>query len=126
MQTFHLSYEELKRSNTTTEGNIIDLLEANSLTFLLQSHSYTDGTFTMSVSEGDESDLSDAADIPADRLIGVAADEALSAANGQSAIGVQTSKRYVRLNVVSTGVTTGADISAMALKSSLRFAPESA
>ncbi len=47
-------------TDTTTNGEIIDLAGFDSATFVLQAGTLTDGNYTTLIHEGDESDLSDA------------------------------------------------------------------
>lgn len=102
-------------STTTTAGNIIDTQGFESLEFLLHTGAWTDGTFTPLVEHGDAANLSDAAAVDDDDLLGTEAGAALAAANSSSRIGYRGSKRYVRLSVVSSGVTSGATVGATAI-----------
>jgi hypothetical protein len=106
-------------TDTTTAGSIIDMQDFESLTFLLRASTYTDGTYTPLIEDGDDSGLSDAAAVADAFLIGTEADAALSAA-GESRIGYVGKKRYVRLSYVSTSTTTGATLDAVAVKGSPR------
>lgn len=97
-------------TNTTTVGNIIDTKGFNSIVFAILSKVITDGAYALKVEDGEDSGLSDAADVPAADVLGaltgfVAADD-----NVVKRIGVVSKKRYVRLSIVSTGVTAGVDI----------------
>jgi len=94
-------------TNTTTVGNIIDTNGYESLEFLIQSGNITDGAYALLLEEGDDSGLSDAAAVAADEILGaltgfVAADD-----NAVKRVGSIGKKRYQRLSIVSTGVTTG-------------------
>jgi hypothetical protein len=102
-------------SNTTTNGVIIDTQGYNSLTYLLNVGARTDGTFTPSIQHGDAANLSDAATVTADDLVGTYAGAAISAAQTVKKIGYVGNKRYVRLQVVSTSVSSGATVGATAL-----------
>lgn len=105
-------------SNTTTNGSIIDTANFDGgLMFGVMVQAYTDGTYNFTLEEGDDSGLSDAAAVPAESLIGSLADLELTAvtANGGNllTIGIFSNKRYVRINAVSTSVTTGATVVAV-------------
>jgi hypothetical protein len=102
-------------SSTTTAGNIIDTQGYNALTFVQLVGSRTDGTYTLTVEHGDNSALSDATTPDATDLVGTAAGTAISAANTAKKIGYVGNKRYVRVNIVSTTVTTGAVAGVVAL-----------
>ena len=97
-------------TNTTTAGAIIDTSGYESIEFLTYTKAVTDGTYTVKLEEGDDAALSDAAVIASDYVLGtlpalVAADD-----NAVARVGCLPTKRYVRLSLVSTGVTTGVDI----------------
>lgn len=102
-------------SSTTTNGNIIDTQDFNSLTFVLNVGARTDGTYTLAIQHGDAANLSDAATPDASDLVGTTAATAVSAAQTMSKIGYVGNKRYVRCNVVSTSVSSGATVGVTAL-----------
>lgn len=101
-------------TDTTTAGEIIDTQGFESITFVAQAGTLTDGTYTVKVEVGDNSALSDAADATTDELIGSL--PALSASNAVGRVGVLTGKRYVRLSLVSTSTSTGGTLGAVAIK----------
>lgn len=112
-------------SSTTTAGNIIDTQGYEGLEFFIQSGARTDGTYTPLIEEGDEADLSDAAAVADEDLVGTEAGAAISAANAIKRIGYVGHKRYVRLSIVSSDVTSGATIGATAVlgRGAVRPAP---
>lgn len=95
-------------TNTTTNGEIIDTALFEGLEFLLIAGTITDGAYAVSLEEGDDSGLSDAAAVSAEETLGDA-DFADTDDDSSKRIGYIGKKRYVRLKVVSTGVTTGVD-----------------
>lgn len=100
-------------TDTTTAGPIFDTAEYEmGFSAFIACVAYTDGTYTMLIQEGDESDLSDAATISTDKLIGsLPAVSALTTDGAEStSVGIHSNKRYVRVSVVSTSTTTGATI----------------
>lgn len=104
-------------SNTTTSGAVIDLADAGGVLFVVNAASYSgDRVFTGTITVGNAVDLSD----------GVAATDlqgsvVLSAA-GVGKVGVRLNGfRYARLNLVSTGTTGGATVSAAALLFDLKI-----
>ena len=111
-------------SNTTTVGNIIDSLGFESLAFIVAMGTITDGAYALLLEEGDDSGLSDAAVVSADETLGeltgfVAADD-----QSTKRVGSIGKKRYQRLSIVSTGVTSGvADVSAVAVLGHPKTAP---
>lgn len=97
-------------TDTTTVGNIIDSVGFESLEFLVHAKTITDGAYALLLEEGDASNLSDAAAVPAEETLGaltgfVAADD-----DTVKRVGSIGKKRYQRLSIVSTGTTTGVDI----------------
>ena len=97
-------------SDTTTAGNIIDTVGYESLEYLIASKTITDGTYALKLEQGDDAALADAADVPADEVLGaltgfVAADD-----NAVKRVGSIGKKRYQRLSIVSAGTTSGVDI----------------
>lgn len=107
-------------TNTTTNGVIIDTADFDmGIKFGFDVSAFTDGVFTISYEDGDDSGLSDAAAVATDKVIGstvilVAATAAGATFTGN---GLFSTKRFVRAVVTSTGVTTGATISAIAVLS---------
>ena len=103
-------------SSTTTNGNIIDTQGYNGLTFLLNVGARTDGTYTPLIEHSDDSGLSGSAAVDDADLVGTEAGAAISTANTVKKIGYVGSKRYVRLSVVSTSVSSGATVGATAVR----------
>lgn len=94
-------------TNTTTVGEIIDSVGYESIEWLIYSGTITDGAYALLLEEGDDPALADAAAVPAAEVLGdltgfVAADD-----NAVKRVGSIGKKRYQRLSIVSTGVTTG-------------------
>lgn len=116
-------------TDTTTNGEIIDLQGFEACTFVFQTGTVTDGDYTVLIQEGDDSGLSDAAAVADADLVGTEADASFSADtddNKVSSIGYIGSKRYVRFNVVSTNTSTGATVGAIALLGRPHSAPVTA
>lgn len=113
-------------TNATTAGAIIDTKGYDSLTFVFQTGTITDGDYTLLIHEGDNSALSDAAAVADADLLGTEAAASFVADtddNKVSKIGYRGNKRYVRLSVVSTNVTTGGTVGAVAVQGHPQFAP---
>lgn len=113
-------------SNTTVNGAIIDTKGFGSLTFVFQTGTIADGDYTLLIHEGNNSGLSDAAAVADDDLLGTEAAASFTADtddNKVSKIGYRGNKRYVRLSVVSTNVTTGGTVGATAVQGHPQFAP---
>lgn len=98
-------------SDTTTSGAVIDTKGFGSAMMIVAVTDYTDGSYIANVQEGDASNLSDAADIPATRIPTTA--QALTAVDEQDKIGFIANKRYVRVQVDSSSTTTGATLKAV-------------
>lgn len=108
-------------TNTTTNGVAIDTADYDlGVMFGFCSPVYTDGTYTPVLEQSDNSDMSGASDIPDSQLIGTEANAVISALTqpGESlkTIGLIGTKRYIRVKIVSTSVTTGARITIFASK----------
>jgi hypothetical protein len=100
-------------SNTTTAGNSIDLVGFEACTFVVELGARTDGTFLPLIQDSD--DNSNFADVIDQFLIGTEAEAQINTANTIKTIGYVGKKRYVKLSLVSTSVTTGATASATAI-----------
>ena len=105
-------------SNTTTVGEIIDTQNFESLEFVFQTGTTTDGDYVVLIEDGDDSGLSDAADVVDDALLGTETLASFTADTDDdktSKIGYIGAKRFVRLSIVSTNVTTGGTFGAIAI-----------
>lgn len=111
-------------SNTTTAGAVIDLQGYESALFVIQSATITDGTYTPLIEECDTSGGTYTAVDDAD-LTNTEASVAFVAADDNVAkkIGYIGTKRYVKLSLVSTGVTSGGGLSATAVLGHPNLAP---
>ncbi|KQV33138.1 MULTISPECIES: hypothetical protein [unclassified Rhizobium] len=112
-------------SNTTTNGAIIDTQGYESVEFVIQSGTLTDGGYAPTITEGDASDLTGGTATAAADLLGTLAGATFAATddNVVKKIGYKGSKRYVRLNIVSTGVTTGGTLGATVVRGHARSKP---
>lgn len=104
-------------SDTTTNGNSIDMQGFQSVVFAGQVANYNDGDYTPLIEESsDNSNWSAVAD--ADLLptgTGQEAAAQLSAA-GTFKLGYRGNERYVRLSIVSANTSTGANVAAMGVQ----------
>ena len=110
-------------SNTNTDGDLIDTQGFDSVEFVIQSGTVTDGTYTPVILEGDNADGSDLA--ASTQLLGTAAAATFVAAddNAVKRIGYKGHKRYVKLRLTSTGVATGGSLGATAVLGNPKLAP---
>lgn len=130
-------------TNTTTLGSIIDTQFYEGLEFLIISGTITDGVYVPVIIGGDEPDLSDGVIVPPSLLIGTTnvidnlnnqrpsygvpvtapiADATYTGSidsNKAKRIGTHAPYRFYRLDFISTGVTLGGTLTALAL---LQFA----
>ena len=116
-----LSSYNLITTNTTVNGTIIDTAPFPlGVSYFMIAPGFTDGVYKLTFTEGEESDLSDGVTVTADKIVPIQ-DPVQDAVNtGSEKItllgnlaqraGLHSTKRYVRANVVSTGVTTGATV----------------
>ena len=109
-------------TNTTTAGVEIDTQGFESVTFEIITGARSDGTVTPLIQESDTSG-SYSGSVDDDNLIGLETDAALSAAQSRSRIGYIGTKRYVKLSLVSTSVTTGLTAGASVILGNPKSAP---
>lgn len=116
-------------NDTPAVSQIIDTQGFNSLAFMLLTGSLADAgaTFTVLVEHGDVSNLSDAAAVSDDQLIGTEALASFDQSHDNAArkIGYVGDKRYVRLTVTPSGNAAAALFSAGALLSKASIQPQS-
>lgn len=109
-------------SDTTTNGNNVDMSGYQSVMFAYFTGSYTDGDYEPQLQEADDSsgspgswsEVADADLLPTGT--GQEAARSLGSANAINQIGYRGNKKWVRLNIVSTSTTTGATVGAVAVK----------
>lgn len=113
----------------TTNGIVVDTLGYNNVLFAILSAAFATGDddnyFTASIQEGDETDLSDAAAVPAARVLGTAPvfnDTTLDASSVFQLGAKCGTKRYMRLVLTETG-TADLTVGAVALLGGPRTAP---
>jgi len=109
-------------TSTTTAGVEIDTQGYESVTFEIITGARTDGTVTPLIQESDVSG-SYSGSVDDDNLIGLETDAALSVAHFRSRIGYIGTKRYVKLSLVSTSVTTGLTAGASVILSDAKHLP---
>lgn len=106
-------------TDTTTAGAIIDTANYDmGITFALLTTAYTDGTYTLKIEHGDDSGLSDAADVDSAMLVyGTLPADSAGSTEGDAMAreGVHSTKRYIRASIVSTSTTTGATVQVIAI-----------
>lgn len=110
-------------ANGTTTGQTIDVVEFGSLEFLLVAGAITDGTFTITIYEGDASNMSDEAAVADADLLGTEPVLTSADANTVKKVGYKGNKRYVRVKVVQTGATTGGFLCCVAVQGHPKTAP---
>jgi hypothetical protein len=104
-------------TNTTTHaGASIDLAQSTgtwkTVLFLVTGGTITDGTYTLKVMDSpDNTTFTDVTDTSMVQ----GPSSTITATGGTAEIAYTGNKRYVRLSIVSTGVTTGGAISARAI-----------
>lgn len=114
-----LALEANIATNTTTAGAIIDTADFElGLMFALASTTYSDGAYLLLIEESDDSGMSGSAVVSGDKLIGDLPSVAAVLADGAAytTVGVISNLRYVRASVVSSGTSSGADISLIAIE----------
>jgi len=113
--------------NTAQVGNIIDRRGFQGLTFLFNIGSVADAdaTFAVTIQEGDQSNLSDAATVAAADLIGTTALAGFQfdSDNACRKLGYKGNKRYVRVTVTPSNNASAALFGCMAVLSDPAIAP---
>lgn len=107
-------------ANEVNNGVIIDTADYDmGIKFGFDMSAWTDGAYAISYEEGDASNLSDAVAVPTEKIIGDAVTLGAATAAGAAFTGngLFSTKRYVRCVITSTGVTTGATLSGVAVES---------
>lgn len=101
-------------ANGATVGNIIDTLGYESVTFVIKGETLTDGVYTPSIEEGNDPALADTAAAGTDYILDSYADSALQPTDDNKArtLGYTGMKRYVRLTLTASAVTSGGRVSA--------------
>jgi len=98
-------------SDTSTASMSFDTADYDlGVMFTVAATDYTDGNYQLVLQESDDDIVF--TDVPVEKIIGSADDITAATANGGtlSRLGLFSNDRYVRVNVVSTGVSTGANL----------------
>lgn len=110
-------------ANGTTTGQTIDTAEYGSVEFAFLSGVITDGTFTITIYEGDASNMSDEAAVADADLLGTEPVFADTDDNVVKRVGYKGGKRYVRAKVVQAGATSGGFITCIVVQGHPHTAP---
>lgn len=116
-----LVFEAAITSDTTTDATAVDTADFDmGVTFAMMASDFTDGEYQLQFE--DSPDNITFAPVAAEKIIGpndpVIALTDATAIDGTErlkTVGVFSTDRYVKAQIVSTGVTTGADIEVMAI-----------
>jgi len=92
-------------TSTTTTGTSIDTKGYNEAKVIVVLGARTDGTLTPAITESDDNSTFTA--VTDDFLKGTEAAAAVSAANTVGTVGITLRKRYLKVNGVSSAVTSG-------------------
>ncbi len=94
-------------TNTTTDGNIIDTLGFESLEYMIQSGTITDGTYAFLLEEDDVVGFTSSSVVPADETLGVLTGFVAADDDTPLRVGSIGKKRFQRLAIVSAGTSSG-------------------
>lgn len=112
-------------TETTTNSTALDLAQfknyARACTFLLQSTTITDGTYTFAFEESDNN--SDWTTVPTANIQGTVPTWTGSNDNAVAEVGVIPGKRYVRVGITSVDTSSGGIIGVLALVGDARRGP---
>lgn len=110
-------------ANGTTTGQTVDVVDFGSAEFLFLAGAITDGTFTVTIYEGDASNMSDEAAVADADLLGTEPVLTTTEANTVARVGYRGNKRYVRAKVVQAGATTGGFLACAIVQAHPKTAP---
>ena len=101
--------------NETIAGEIIDTHGFESVEFIVTSRTLTDGDYAFFIEDGSASNLSDAELVPGELVLGgpMTYDSTEDATSKR--VGAVSKKRYVRISVTSTNVTSGGSFSGIGI-----------
>lgn len=112
--------------NATLTTQTIDRKGYESLEFIYISGTVTDGVFTVTMYEGDASNMSDETAVAAADILGTSPVFTGTTSADDDAVkrfGYKGSKRYVRCKAVQSGATTGGYLAAVAILGKPRYLP---
>jgi hypothetical protein len=113
--------------NTAQASAIIDAQGYDSLTFLIAAGvlADVDATFAVTMTHGDQSNLSDGVAVPANDIVGTLAAAGFTFADDAETrkVGYRGARRYVRLTITPTNNAGNAPLSVIALLGHPRNAP---
>ena len=89
-------------------GSIIDTLGFESFEYAIHSGTITTGSFSVTLEEGNVSNLSDATAVPAANLLGASPTFVVTDDNQVRRVGIIGKKRYQRLTLVGASTPVGA------------------
>ena len=116
-------------SDTVTNGAVIDTKGFQSLTFSMQSGVIAAGVATPSLLESDDGGFGAPTAVIAEDILGDIATEATFADTDDNTVkwfGYRGDKRYVQLDITTSGTTTSTVLAAQAILGNPDFAPTSA
>lgn len=110
LQDFQVALDTAVRgADATTAGSIIDTADFGpGVGFVILVSAYTDGDFTLTFEEGDDSGLSDTGVLDGERVKSL--DGIADALGDNARYVIDSNKRYVRASLVAATVTTGATV----------------
>ena len=95
-------------TDTTTVGNVIDTVGFESLEYLIQSGTITDGAYALLLEEADVVGFTGSTVVPAAETLGVLTGFVAADDDAALRVGSIGKKQFQRLSIVSTGTSTGA------------------
>lgn len=106
-------------SDTTTVGETIDRAGFEALDYLFN-FEITEGAVEIKIYEGDESDMSDEAEVDSDDLLYKKPLSITATGTSVKQVGYIGNKRYTKSKLVTTGLSVDMDVSSIAFKSKAR------
>ena len=103
-------------TSSAVNGNILDLLGFEGVAIAICSGTITDGSYAVTLTEGDASDLSDGASVAAANILGTLPSFAATDDNVTKKAGYIGIRRYIRVTLTPTGATSGGSFSGVVIK----------
>lgn len=93
--------------NTTSSGSSVDTLGLQSVEIIMTGGDVLDGSYQLAIFDASDAGFSDAAPVAPEFLIGNISDMKIDSSDKVLSIGYVGHRRFLTVEVVSTGVTSG-------------------
>jgi len=108
----------------SVSGGLVDLSGYKSaMAVIFTGNDFADGSYAVSIQEGDAADGSDLAAVASDYLLADAAGGVAAAKNAVSRVGYLGEKRYIKVTVAASAVASGSTVGVLVLQGDPLNAP---